>query len=197
MRTKIGFKHKSIHHTAFATSNLEETIRYWRDLLGFKLLLGLGNEDQKQYFFGLSDSFMIAFFEWRDVLPVPPKHHGEPAKGPFIFDHIAIEMESRQDLYRLQDQLIESGFPVSDIIDHGFAHSIYTHDPNGIPLEFMIPVAGVSLFHEPRIADAKAPEAAMEGFDPAPHHWPNVEAETQEDIDRTTIPGDGHELFNK
>lgn len=193
MRTKIGFKYKSIHHTAFATSNLEETIRYWRDLLGFKLLLGLGNEQEKQYFFGLSDSFMIAFFEWDGVQPVTPKHHGEPVEGPFIFDHIAIEMESRQDLYLLQDQLIESGLPVSDIIDHGFAHSIYTHDPNGIPLEFLIAVDGVSLFKDPRLADQTAPEAAKESYVPIPHHWPEVD--DQDDAERPIIPGEGHELF--
>jgi len=34
---------KSIHHPAFVTGNLDKTIRFWRDLLGMRLALTLGN----------------------------------------------------------------------------------------------------------------------------------------------------------
>lgn len=195
MQQNIGFKFRCIHHPAFATSKLDQTIRYWRDLLGFKLLLGLSKEGERQYFFGISDSFMIAFFEWPRVQPAHPKRHGEPVTGPFIFDHLAIQMESRRDLHRLQDRLIGSGLPVSDIIDHGFIQSIYTHDPNGIPLEFNVPTEGISLYHNPVIADSHPPNIAMESFDPKPQHWPTLES--TEDSERAIVPGEGYEVFNE
>lgn len=195
MRTEIGFKHKSVHHAAFATCDLEKTIHYWRDLLGFRLLLGMSHSHEKQYFFGVSDHFMVAFFEWTGVCPIPRKHHGEPVNGPFAFDHLAIEMESREDLFNLQDQLIEAGFPVSDVIDHGFAHSIYTYDPNGIALEFLATKPEVSLSELPLMVDETPTEAALEGAEPVVSRWPAVEDVEGED-ERTIVPGDGHDLFD-
>ena len=34
-----------VNHLAFATGNMDETIRYWRDLLGMRLVAGLGQRD--------------------------------------------------------------------------------------------------------------------------------------------------------
>jgi hypothetical protein len=155
----------------------------------------LGKEDEKQYFFGLSDHVMIAFFEWDEVRPLRRKRHGAPVAGPFGFDHLAIEMASMEDLYRLQDQLLEADFPVSDVIDHGFIHSIYTHDPNGIALEFNAPKAGVSLAESPIMADGSAPAAAREGHEPVPERWPAVTL--SDDEERPVIPGDGYDLFEE
>jgi catechol 2,3-dioxygenase-like lactoylglutathione lyase family enzyme len=195
MNDKAVFRHRSIHHAAFATADLDNTIHFWRDLLGFRLLLGMGRAGEKQYFFGLSDHAMIAFFEWDGVAPIPRKHHGEPVQGPFVFDHLAIEVETQQGLNLLQDQLIEAGVPVSDVIDHGFAYSIYTYDPNGIALEFLTPKPGVSLFHSPVMADESPSAAALEGVEPISGRWPAVDV--REGDERTILPGEGHDLFDE
>jgi len=83
---------------------------------------------------------MIAFFEWPDVEKAQEKDHGAPVKGPFVFDHVSFEVESEEDLWTLKDKLEAADFWVSEVINHGFIHSIYSFDPNNIPIEFSAPV---------------------------------------------------------
>ena len=40
-----------IHHLAFITNDLNKTIRFYRDLLGFPLVAGVSSEEFKHYFF--------------------------------------------------------------------------------------------------------------------------------------------------
>ncbi len=128
-------KFNGINHLAMATGDMDATIRFWRDLLGMRLVAGLGEPGFRHYFFEISETDLIAFFEWGGVKPVKPKEHGEPVKGPFVFDHVSFGMESDQALWELKDKLDAAGFECSDMIDHGFIHSIYAFDPNGIPIE--------------------------------------------------------------
>ena len=75
-----------INHLAMATRDLDKTIRFWRDLLGMRLVAGLGRPGYRHYFFEISDTDMIAFFEWPHVESIPEKDHGVPVKGPLAFD---------------------------------------------------------------------------------------------------------------
>ncbi len=58
------FTLKGIHHLAMATRDMEKTIRFWRDLLGMRLVGGLGKKGYKLYFFEISPQNYIVFFEW-------------------------------------------------------------------------------------------------------------------------------------
>ncbi|MDH4012260.1 MAG: VOC family protein, partial [Desulfobacterales bacterium] len=129
-------KYTGINHLAMATRDMDTTIRFWRDLLGLRLVAGLGGPKYRHYFFELSEHDMIAFFEWPDVEKIPDKDHGVPVRGPFVFDHVSLGVESDDDLWELKDKLETAGIWVSEVIDHGFIHSIYTFDPNNIPIEF-------------------------------------------------------------
>jgi len=142
-----------VNHLAMATGDMDQTIRFWRDLLGMRLVAGLGQPGYRHYFFQISESDLIAFFEWPDVEPVVKKDHGRPVKGPFIFDHVSLGVETEENLWELADRLEAAGFHVSDVIDHGFIHSIYTHDPNGIPIEFSHNVKGLDIQKEPQMMD--------------------------------------------
>ncbi len=186
------FNYSGLHHVAYATSDMDMTIEYWRDLLGFKMVLSMGDTLEKQYAFSISDQMLIFFFEWKDVKPVLPKRHGQPVKGPFIFDHMAIHMESLKDLELLQDQLVGADMPVTDIIDHGFLYSIYTYDPNGIPLEFTTLQSRTNLFHSPMLKDTTPSKIAEEGSEPIPGKWPPPD---EDDDLRIVIPGYGQEHF--
>jgi catechol 2,3-dioxygenase-like lactoylglutathione lyase family enzyme len=83
-----------VNHLAMATGDMDKTIRFWRDLLGMRLVAGLGQPGYRHYFFQISDSDLIAFFEWPGVEPVLKKDHGRPVRGPFIFDHVSFRMAS-------------------------------------------------------------------------------------------------------
>jgi catechol 2,3-dioxygenase-like lactoylglutathione lyase family enzyme len=185
-----------INHLAMATRDMDRTIRFWRDLLGLRLVAGLGRPGYRHYFFEISGHDMIAFFEWPRVQEIPAKDHGVPVWGPFAFDHVSLEVASDEDLWVLKDRLEAAGQWVSEVVDHGFIHSIYTFDPNNIPIEFSAPVPGVDIRKRPAMKDKKPSTVALEGPEPQSGHWPEVTRPTPQE-DRLVYPGEGMDLLEK
>jgi catechol 2,3-dioxygenase-like lactoylglutathione lyase family enzyme len=174
---------------------MDETIRFWRDLLGMRLVAGLGQPGYRHYFFEISEKDMVAFFEWPGVKPVDEKEHGRPASGPFVFDHVSFGVGTENDLWDLKDKLSAAGTWVSEVIDHGFFHSIYTFDPNGIPIEFSHDVEGIDVRKNPVMEDRVPTAAAREGAGPHPGIWPAVSRPTPMN-EWIVYPGAGSELFH-
>jgi hypothetical protein len=56
-------------------------------------------------------------------------------------------------------------------VDHGYFKSLYSFDPNGIPIEFTVDVPGRSLREVPRMSDRNLGDVAREGHDPQAGHW--------------------------
>jgi catechol 2,3-dioxygenase-like lactoylglutathione lyase family enzyme len=188
-------KFNGVNHLAMATGNMDETIRFWRDLLGMRLVAGLGKPGYRHYFFEISKNDTIAFFEWPGIEPVEEKEHGRPVRGPFIFDHVSFGVETEGDLWDLKDQLAAAGIWVSEVIDHGFIHSIYAFDPNGIPIEFSHNVEGIDVRKNPAMQDRAPTATAREGAGPRPGIWPEVSKPTPKN-ERIVYPGAGSELFH-
>jgi catechol 2,3-dioxygenase-like lactoylglutathione lyase family enzyme len=189
------YKFNGVNHLAMATGDMDKTIRFWRDLLGMRLVAGLGQPGYRHYFFEISGTDLIAFFEWPGVKAVAKKEHGRPVSGPFIFDHVSFGVETEDDLWSLKDSLEAAGFPVSDVIDHGFIHSIYAHDPNGIPIEFSHNVEGVDIRKEPQMRDRVPSRITLEGVESQSGIWPKVTTPTPKS-ERMVYPGAGSELFH-
>jgi len=184
--------YNGINHLAMATCDMDMTIRFWRDLLGMRLVAGLGGSGSRHYFFEISENDLIAFFEWPDVERIPEKDHGAPVKGPFAFDHVSIGVESNDDLWELKSKLEANGIWVSEVVDHGFIHSIYAFDPNHIPIEFSANVQGVHVRKHPRMIGQPTP-CAMEGPEPRSGHWVEPKASIPPE-DRIIHPGAGSAL---
>jgi catechol 2,3-dioxygenase-like lactoylglutathione lyase family enzyme len=124
-----------INHLALVTGDMDKTTRFYRDVLGCKLVATIGTERFRHYFFSIGKGNTIAFFEWPGIDPgVPEKPAGEPASGR-QFDHLAFNVDGYEDLLALQQRLREAGVEVTRVVDHQFIHSIYFDDPNGISLE--------------------------------------------------------------
>ena len=181
-----------INHLAMATADMDATIRFWRDLLGMRLVAGLGRPGYRHYFLEISPTDMLAFFEWPGVKPIEAKDHGVPVQGPFAFDHVSIGVRDRNDLWDIKDRLEAAGFWVSEIIDHGFIFSVYSFDPNNIAIEFSSPVPGVDIRSHPIMADRHPSTVTQEGAGPQAGKWP---APTPTPLaDRRIYPGEGREL---
>jgi catechol 2,3-dioxygenase-like lactoylglutathione lyase family enzyme len=178
-----------INHLAMVTRNMVATIRFWRDLLGMPLVGGLGRRGYRHYFFQISKHDMIAFFEWPDAQPIEPKDHGVPVKDRVAFDHISIAVSSDQDLWRIKSLLEAADFWVSEMIDHGFIHSIYSFDPNNIAIEFSAPVKTVNLRSHPQMRDKHPLPEALEGSAPQANYWPRPKRIKHSD--RSIYPGEG------
>ncbi|WP_353118431.1 VOC family protein [Nitratidesulfovibrio sp.] len=187
-------RYTGFNHLAMVTGDMESTVRFWRDLLGMRIVAGLGHPGYRQYFFEVSSVDMIAFFEWDGVTPVEEKDHGAPVRGGVVFDHISVGVAADDDLWELKDRLEAAGFWCSELVDHGFIHSLYSFDPNGLAIEFSAPVPGVDVRAAPRMTDTQPVPAAQEGPEPVPGHWPPVAAPTPL-ADRRVYPGEGDDFL--
>jgi catechol 2,3-dioxygenase-like lactoylglutathione lyase family enzyme len=165
-------KYTGIHHLAMITDDMDKTIRFWRDLLGMRMLAATGDGTNRQYYFEISENNIISFFEWPQAANPEEKDHGVPTKEPLAFDHVAIGVADDEALLSVKKNLEDAGFWVSHVVDHGFIHSIYSFDPNHIPIEFCVDVEEKSLRNILRMSDRKLGAIAGEGHEPQPGKWP-------------------------
>jgi len=183
-------KYTGVNHLAMVTGDMDATVRFWRDLLGMRLVAGHGRPGYRQYFFDISENDLLAFFEWPKAEKLPEKDHGVPVAGPVAFDHVSIGVSERDDLWRLKDLLEAAGFWASEVVDHGFILSIYSFDPNNIPIEFSWQVPGVDVRARPAMVDKRPSVVAQEGSDPVPGVWPEPAIPTPAAA-RKVYPGEG------
>jgi catechol 2,3-dioxygenase-like lactoylglutathione lyase family enzyme len=188
-------QYKGINHLAMITSDMDSTIRFWRDLLGMRLVAGIGKPGYRHYFFEISENNLLAFFEWTGAEPVSEKDAGRPVKGPLVFDHVSFELQGEEDLWNLKARLEAAGFWVSEVIDHGFIHSIFSFDPNGIAIEFSLPVASVNIRKHPVMVEAAPSAATAEGPLPQPGKWPETGQPTPLE-ERRAYPGELQKMMN-
>ncbi|MFV0421961.1 VOC family protein [Oleidesulfovibrio sp.] len=187
-------RYTGVNHLALVTGNMDATIRFWRDLLGMPIVAGLGKPGYRQYFLHIANHSMLTFFEWDGVEPMDEKDHGYPTTGKVGFDHVSIGVESDDDLWELKDMLDAAGFWVSELVDHGFIHSLYSFDPNGIAIEFSCYVQHVDIILHPRLTAAKPSAVTLEGPYKQAGKWPVVTAPTQEH-EKKLYPGEGHDFL--
>lgn len=143
-----------INHLILVTNDMEVTVKFYRDLLGFELKATVGNESwtpgatlwKRLYFFELANGDSIGFVEFPDqdseaeasfFSQIWPGE-GRSVTRPQKMDHIALNVDDREKLVALQTQLRDMGYTVSEIQElesPPFLKSIYLYDPNGLPLE--------------------------------------------------------------
>ena len=89
---------KGLNHLAFITDDLPKTVRFYRDLLGLRLVAGIGHDGYRHYFLQMA-SGQIAFFEYDIAKPMErKKFHGSPTDEPIGFDHVAMTVETNSAL---------------------------------------------------------------------------------------------------
>jgi catechol 2,3-dioxygenase-like lactoylglutathione lyase family enzyme len=185
-----------IHHLALVTGSLDLTLRFWRDLVGLQVRSRLGSPGYRQYFLAAGGQTLLSFFEWSGAEPVPEKDHGVPQRGPIAFDHVAFELGGDEELFQLRDRLSDAGFWVSEVTDQGYVRSIYTFDPNGVPVEFSVAVEAADLRTVTRFVDRDPGAVALEGEERQSGAWPAPERPTPEG-ERRVYPGAGSEYFRE
>jgi catechol 2,3-dioxygenase-like lactoylglutathione lyase family enzyme len=129
-----------INHLAMVTNDMDNTVRFYRDVIGMEVVGTLSDEIEpnvtmRHYFFSLGQSNTLAFFEWQDV-EMPPRKDAGIRQSNRQFDHVSFNVDSEEALLEMQARVRKAGVPASAVVDHGFIHSIYFEDPNDISLEF-------------------------------------------------------------
>ena len=180
----------AINHLAFITPDMEKTIRFYSDLLGFRLEAGVGHGGYRHYFFAFGDN-QVAFFEYEGAAVMERKFHGVKTDKPLGFDHVSFTVPSVAELFRFKDKLDAAGIEVTGPIDHGPIWSIYFFDNNTIPLEISADV--MEVLESPAMSDDDPMGIVAEGADPQPGIWPEVARPTPRS-EWKAKPGNGFEM---
>jgi catechol 2,3-dioxygenase len=117
-----------IGHVHLKVANIDRSLKFYRDLLGFEV----------QQYYGDSAVFIsaggyhhhIGLNTWhsRNAGPAPVHTAG--------LYHVAILYPSRKDLAIILKRLLDAQYPLTGASDHGVSEAIYLNDPdrNGIEL---------------------------------------------------------------
>jgi glyoxylase I family protein len=123
---------RGIHHAALICSDVEQTIRFYQDLLGFPLIELVENRDypgSSHFFFDLGNQTLLGFFDFPGLGLQP----GIESIGSV--QHIAISAP-RDRWEQVQARLEAAGVPYAGP-DIGIPESMYFKDPDGIQIELL------------------------------------------------------------
>jgi catechol 2,3-dioxygenase-like lactoylglutathione lyase family enzyme len=130
-----------VHHTARPTWKLEETVRFYRDLLGLPLVHAisargwgpLDHADFLHFFFDSGNGSTIAFFYY--IGTTRPDFAAPLDDYRYRATHTSWRVETREDLLACRAKVEAAGIRVKYQIRHEVIESIYFDDPNGYSLE--------------------------------------------------------------
>ena len=135
---------KGFSHVGLSTLDLDKTREFYEKVLGFKVVVADTIKVKeggaiRHVFFDTGRDQLLAFMEPRGVPGVPVDYDAGINRGlgtPAAFYHFAFEAGSVAALEDKRRELIDKGVQATDVVDHGWAKSIYFRDPNGLSLEY-------------------------------------------------------------
>ena len=119
-QTRIGHVHLKV-------ADLERSLSFYKDLLGFKVMQRYG--DGAVFISAGGYHHHIGLNTWysKNAPPAPQR-----AAGLF---HTAILYPTRKDLAIALKRLIDAGYPLTGASDHGVSEALYLDDPDGNGVE--------------------------------------------------------------
>jgi catechol 2,3-dioxygenase len=116
-----------IGHVHLKVADLEQAIHFYRDLMGFDLLVNMGTA---AFLSAGGYHHHIGLNTWHSAGGHPP------APNTTGLYHFAINYPTRRDLAQALTRLLDGGWGIDGASDHGTHEAIYLHDPdeNGIEL---------------------------------------------------------------
>lgn len=116
-----------IGHVHLRVSDLERSVVFYRDVLGFQLM--------QRY--GADAAFLSAggYHHYIGLNTWGSKGGSPPPRGSTGLYHFAIRYPTRGALGGALRQLIASGVSLSGASDHGVSQALYLHDPDGNGIE--------------------------------------------------------------
>ena len=124
-----------LHHAAYRCNDAQETADFYTKFLGLEYYAAVSEEDvpstgekcpYMHIFFAMKDGSCVAFFE----VPTSPPMQKDPNTPEWV-QHLALNVESREELLERKKLLVDGGIDVIGPTNHGFCESIYFFDPNG------------------------------------------------------------------
>lgn len=117
-----------IGHIHLTVSNLERSLGFYRDILGFEIVARYGGSAVFLSAGGYHHHIALNTWAGPGAFPPPFGHTG--------LYHAAILYPSRLELAKALQKLVDADYPIDGVADHGVSEAIYMRDPdnNGIEL---------------------------------------------------------------
>jgi len=153
------FDLQGINHLALVCRDMDETVTFYRDVMGMPLVktIELPNNGGQHFFFDIGNGDCLAFF-WFPNAPEAAPGVSSPAAVPGVGDlatahgsmnHVAFDVDADK-MEEYVEKLKAKGLKPTQILNHDdskwqvakamhpgvFVRSVYFMDPNGILLEF-------------------------------------------------------------
>src|SRR5215471_9268497 len=120
-QTRIGHAHLKV-------ADIERSLKFYRDLLGFEVMQYYGSSAVFISAGGYHHHIGLNTWYSKNAPPAPVR-----AAGLY---HTAILYPTRKDLAVVLKRLLDKGYPLTGAADHGVSEAIYLDDPdrNGVEL---------------------------------------------------------------
>lgn len=124
--------HKDVRigHVHLTVGNLERSLGFYRDLLGFEVTTMLGPSAVFLSAGGYHHHIGLNTWAGEGAPPAPGGHAG-------IYHH-AILFPTRKELALVLKRIIDAGYPLEGASDHGVSEAIYLRDPDNIGVELYV-----------------------------------------------------------
>src|SRR6185369_15029379 len=110
-----------IGHVHLKVADLERSLRFYRDVLGFEVMQGYGQDAVFVSAGGYHHH--IGLNTWES------KHGSPPAPGTTGLYHVAILYPTRAALGDALRRVIKAGIQLTGAADHGVSEALYLNDP--------------------------------------------------------------------
>lgn len=117
----------TIGHVHLKVSDLQRSLDFYCDLLGFELTTTYG--DQAAFISAGGYHHHIGLNTWHSKNGPPP-----PQNSVGLY-HTAILYPTRQALAVILDRLLKAKYPLTGASDHGVSEALYLNDPDGNGVE--------------------------------------------------------------
>ena len=119
-----------IGHVHLTVSDLERSLAFYRDILGFQVTTTYGDSAVFLSAGGYHHHIGLNTWAGKGISPSQGNQAG--------LYHVAILYPSRLELAKALKQLLDADYPIEGASDHGVSEAIYLRDPDNIGVELYV-----------------------------------------------------------